>query len=31
MYRDAESSACALGWHEAVPSEPQMEDPQQET
>jgi len=31
MYREAEARACALGWHEAVPSEPQNEDPQQET
>jgi ribonuclease T len=31
MYREAETRACALGWHEAPPAEPQNEDPQQET
>src|SRR5262245_49943896 len=31
MYREAESRACSLGWHEAPASEQQSEDPQQET
>jgi ribonuclease T len=32
MYREAETRACALGWHEAGTSETQAnEDPQQET
>jgi ribonuclease T len=31
MYREAETRACSLGWHEAPPAEPQNEDPQQET
>jgi ribonuclease T len=31
MYREAETRACSLGWHEAPPVEPQNEDPQQET
>jgi ribonuclease T len=31
MYREAESRACALGWHETPATEPQNEDPQQET
>jgi ribonuclease T len=30
MYKEAEARACSLGWHEAPPSEPQNEDPQQE-
>jgi len=33
MYREAETRACSLGWHEtaAASTEPQTEDPQQET
>jgi len=31
MYKEAETRACELGWHEAAPAEPQNEDPQQET
>jgi ribonuclease T len=32
IYREAETRACALGWHEAAPTEPVSEDqPQQET
>ncbi len=30
-YREAEARACALGWHEAAPSEPGTEEPSLET
>lgn len=30
-YREAEARACALGWHDAAPTEPASEDPQMET
>lgn len=30
-YKEAEVRACALGWHEATPSEPVNEDPSMET
>jgi ribonuclease T len=30
-YREAETRACALGWHEAPPTEPNNEDPAMET
>jgi ribonuclease T len=30
-YKEAEVRACALGWHEAPPSEPANEDPSMET
>ena len=28
VYREAETRACSLGWHEATPAEPQAEEPQ---